>query len=130
MRLHDAIQGFSVTSSGDVDKSVGNAGERPTGSKAASPVSAFECELIESLKRCSFVPGSSPKRFVRDLPVPIPENFSLTERQHGYLLLIAFRFRRQMPKGLMERLYQFLFNHPEKLEGFRVRTNLHSVIEQ
>lgn len=59
-----------------------------------------EIRIIEALAGCSFVPGSSPKRFVwqlfgRDRAKP------LTDRQRAYLWAIAWSWRRQSPRNLV-----------------------------
>lgn len=54
-------------------------------------------QRLEALKRCTFVPGSNPKRFCRDTPL----DNTLTERQCAYIDILAWRFRRQMPAALV-----------------------------
>lgn len=58
-----------------------------------TPVSPFERELIAVVSTATFVPGTGPKRFIRDLCAGRIEN--LTERGRWYLAFVAHRFRRQ-----------------------------------
>jgi hypothetical protein len=60
-----------------------------------------EIRIIEALAGCSFVPGSSPKRFVRQLSSRDRAK-ALTDRQRAYLWAIAWSWRRQLPQDLVE----------------------------
>ena len=59
-----------------------------------------EIRIIEALAGCSFLPGSSPKRFVRQL-FGRDRAKPLTERQQIYLWAIAWSWRRQLPRDLV-----------------------------
>jgi hypothetical protein len=59
-----------------------------------------EVRIIEALAGCSFVPGSSPKRFVRQL-FDRDRAKPLTDRQRAYLWAIAWYWRRQLPGDLV-----------------------------
>lgn len=52
---------------------------------------------LEALKRCSFCPATSHKRFVRDTR----PDMDLSDRQKHYIDILAWRFRRQMPQSLV-----------------------------
>lgn len=52
---------------------------------------------LSALKCCSFVPGTNPKRFVRDTAL----DAELSERQRGYIDILAWKFRRQLPTNLV-----------------------------
>jgi hypothetical protein len=58
-----------------------------------------EIRVVQALAGCSFVPGSSPKRFVRQLSVRDRAK-PLSDRQRAYLWAIAWSWRRQLPHGL------------------------------
>lgn len=49
---------------------------------------------VQQLARCSFLPGSYEKRFVRDLEGYAPDK-ELTEKQAAFLEKIAYRYRVQ-----------------------------------
>ena len=57
--------------------------------------------IVEALAGCSFVPGSSPKRFVRQL-AGRDRAKPLSDRQRAYLWAIAWSCRRQLPRDLVE----------------------------
>lgn len=61
----------------------------------------LEAERIRALSRCTMLPGSYEKRFVRDLSVRDPVTTSLTEKQAALVESLAWRFRRQMPARLV-----------------------------
>jgi len=65
-----------------------------------------EIRIIDALTRCSFCPGSSPKRFVRQMAAR-DQGRALTDRQRAYLWAIAWSWRRQLPNELLDlaRLY-------------------------
>lgn len=50
---------------------------------------------IQALARCSFQPGSWPKRFVRDL-ASYPPDKDLTEKQQAALARVAWHYRKQL----------------------------------
>lgn len=54
---------------------------------------------LEALKHASFQPGTNWKRFVMDTPA----DAQLTERQVDYIAILAWKFRRQIPDGLVPR---------------------------
>lgn len=68
-----------------------------SGHRAMTP---DEIRIIEALSGCSFVPGSSPKRLVRQLNGRDRAK-PLTDRQREYLWAIAWSWRRQLPAGLV-----------------------------
>ena len=55
--------------------------------------------LSETLACCSMLPGSGQKRFVHSVRGLDPAR--LTERQRAYLDLLAWTFRRQLPRDLV-----------------------------
>lgn len=62
-----------------------------------------EIELGTALGLCSFLPASAEKRFARNmafLAKATPER-ELTERQRYYLEIMAWRYRRQLPRHLV-----------------------------
>lgn len=62
-----------------------------------------EIELTRSLASCSMLPGTSHKRFVRNLAF-VAEHEPAREislRQRHYLELMAWRYRRQLPRHLV-----------------------------
>ncbi len=66
-------------------------------------VTEHEIALAKALGACSFLPGSSQKRFARDLAFVAEHSpdRELTDRQRHYLQLMAWRYRRQIPKRLV-----------------------------
>lgn len=58
-----------------------------------------EIRIVEALAGCSFVPGSSPKRFVRQLSGRDRAK-PLSDRQRAYLWSVAWSWRRQLPREL------------------------------
>ena len=59
-----------------------------------------EIRIAEALARCSFVPGSSPKRFARQIAARGHAK-PLSDRQRAYLWAIAWSWRRQLPADLV-----------------------------
>lgn len=57
---------------------------------------------IAQLARCTFLPGSWEKRFVRDLAT-FPQERELTERQAAALARVAWRYRKQRGEPNMAR---------------------------
>lgn len=55
----------------------------------------YERIAIENLDRCTFTPGSPPKRFARQMAAT-PENHRLTPRQREYLWQLTINYRRQI----------------------------------
>lgn len=53
---------------------------------------------VEQLIRCTFLPGSYPKRFVQDLYAHRDEETPLTEKQAAYLDKLHHMFRRQIER--------------------------------
>jgi hypothetical protein len=69
----------------------------------AAKMTEFEMRLAKSLANCSFLPGSSHKRFCRnmaDIARLSPEK-ELSLRQRHYMELMAWRYRRQLPADVI-----------------------------
>ena len=60
-----------------------------------------EIRIAEALYGCSFRPGSSQKRFARQM-YERDRSRPLTERQRAYLWAIAWSWRRQLPAPLVD----------------------------
>lgn len=58
-------------------------------------MSAEQYQKIQALKRCTFLPGSYQKRFVRDMSAK-PEDFELSEKQAVYVDKLYYMYRRQI----------------------------------
>lgn len=56
---------------------------------------------IVALGRCVFLPGSPPKRFVRQIQGVDPARLSEAQRHH--VVRLSYRYRRQMPDDLVPR---------------------------
>jgi hypothetical protein len=69
-------------------------------------MTADEGRIVEALYGCSFSPGSSPKRFVRQM-FHRDRARPLTERQRSYLWAIAWSWRRQLPRTFVEMAYRY-----------------------
>lgn len=65
-----------------------------------------EISIAEALYGCSFCPGSSQKRFVRQM-AERDRSKSLSERQRAYLWAIAWSWRRQLPRALVEMAWEY-----------------------
>ncbi|MCL5742977.1 MAG: hypothetical protein M1541_03475 [Acidobacteria bacterium] len=62
-----------------------------------------EIRIVEALARCSFAPGTSPKRFVHQMAARAANSRSpLTDRQRAYLWAVAWSWRRQLPRALAD----------------------------
>ena len=59
-----------------------------------------EIAIVEALAGCRFLPGSSQKRFVRQM-AGRDRVKPLTDRQRAYLWAIAWSWRRQLPRNLV-----------------------------
>ncbi len=64
-------------------------------------MSPDEIRIVEALYGCSFCPGSSQKRFVRQM-FGRDRSKPLTDRQRAYLWAIAWSWRRQLPRELVK----------------------------
>jgi hypothetical protein len=69
-------------------------------------MTADEIRIVEALYGCSFSPGSTQKRFVRNIH-DRDRTKPLTERQKAYLWAIAWSWRRQLPRPLVEIAYRY-----------------------
>jgi hypothetical protein len=60
----------------------------------------FEIRLATALANCSFLPGSSQKRFCRNMGdiARLSPDKELSLRQRHYMELMAWRYRRQLPE--------------------------------
>ncbi len=65
-----------------------------------------EIRIAEALSGCSFAPGTSPKRFVRQMCARDRQK-PLTERQCTYLWAIAWSWRRQLTRELVDLAYRY-----------------------
>lgn len=63
-----------------------------------------EIQIVEALYRCSYVPGSKAKKFVRTI-YERDRKKRLTNGQRRYLWAVAFSWRRQLPRDLAERAH-------------------------
>lgn len=63
-----------------------------------------EKTLARALAQVTFCPGIGTKRFARDMAFNAgqPQSRALTERQRQYLLTAVVRFRRQIPRDVVE----------------------------
>ena len=63
----------------------------------------FEIQLATVLANCSFPPGSSQKRFCRNMGdiARLSPDKELSLRQRHYMELMAWRFRRQLPADVV-----------------------------
>lgn len=59
----------------------------------------YEIELANALWSCTFRPGSSEKRFCRNMAdlARVSPDRELSLRQRHYMEIMAWRYRRQMP---------------------------------
>jgi hypothetical protein len=66
-------------------------------------VTPEQVELAEALGRVTFPPGTAAKRVAHQMAFyaeRCPER-EISERQHGYMIRLAWTFRRQMPAHLV-----------------------------
>lgn len=67
-------------------------------------MSPDELRIIAALADCSFAPGTSTKRFVRQMS---GRTTPLTDRQRAYLWAIAWSWRRQLSRELVALALQY-----------------------
>lgn len=62
-----------------------------------------EVALARALGNCTYVPGSSHKRFARNMAFLVEADPAreLTDQQRSYMEIMAWRYRRQMPRSLV-----------------------------
>jgi len=65
-----------------------------------------EILTIDALSRCSFAPGTTQKRFVRQMSGR-DRRRPLTDRQRAYLWAVAWSWRRQLPPDLVDLARQY-----------------------
>jgi hypothetical protein len=84
-------------------------GDRPPKKTSATrppierrPYSERELAIIAAFKWVSMFPGTSQKRFIRDLisAAEHARDLGITEKQARYLVILAWRYRRQLPAQL------------------------------
>jgi len=81
-----------------------------------------QVRVRDALIRVRFPAGTSAKRFVGNLE---SGRGYLSDRQWAYMLLIAHRFRKQIPRDVLALVYQVLVEHGAKLlTGFYLPNNL------
>jgi hypothetical protein len=76
----------------------------------------YEIRLANALANCSFLPGSSHKRFCRNMAETAknrPEH-ELSLRQRHYMELMAWRYRRQLAGEFVPPSKPFDLPHPIK----------------
>lgn len=64
-------------------------------------MTADEATIARALNGCRFLPGSYTKRFVRTVAAMSPAS-ELTQRQIEHLWRVAWSYRRQLPKNLVD----------------------------
>ena len=65
-----------------------------------------EVRIAEALSGCSFAPHTGPKRFVRQLCAGDRQK-PLTESHRAYLWAIAWSWRRQLPRELVQLAHRY-----------------------
>lgn len=78
----------------------------PATSLESKGMTPDEIRIAEALYGCSFCPGSSQKRFVRQI-AQRDRSKPLTDRQRAYLWAIAWSWRRQLPRPLVELAHRY-----------------------
>ncbi|MBL8290788.1 MAG: hypothetical protein JNN08_03070 [Bryobacterales bacterium] len=73
---------------------------------ASKGMTADEIRIVEALYGCSFCPGSTQKRFVRQM-FHRDRGKPLTERQRAYLWAIGWSWRRQLPGVLVDLAHRY-----------------------
>ncbi len=61
--------------------------------------SGLVLDRIAALQRVTFLPGSSHKRFAREIGQTDPRHFTTSQVRH--VARLAWRYRRQMPEHLV-----------------------------
>ncbi len=64
--------------------------------KPRTPMTDLEVRAACALARCTFVPGSSPKSFARNMAAIAGGSKQITEGQRAYLWSAVWHFRRQI----------------------------------
>jgi len=64
----------------------------------------LQIEIAKALGNCSFCPGTAQKRFARNMAslAESEPGRELTPKQAAYLYDMAHRYRRQLPRSLVE----------------------------
>jgi len=65
--------------------------------ESKAQMDALHQERLQSLKQCSFLPGSNDKRFI----MRATRASLFTDKQKQYLTALAWKYRRQMPAHLV-----------------------------
>ena len=69
--------------------------------REAVPMTQTEKDMLLSLSKCTFLPGSWEKRFVRNLHQRSQsKDPTLTHKQREWLVEIAYRYRNQIERQL------------------------------
>ena len=69
--------------------------------KIKTPITTQEASALLALNSCTYLPGSSAKRFVRDMheiyvKTERLEDMTLSDAQHKYFHDLAWRYRKQL----------------------------------
>jgi hypothetical protein len=78
----------------------------PEAMPKSTGMTADEICIAEALYGCSFCPGSTQKRFVRQM-AERDHAKPLTDRQRAYLWAIAWSWRRQLPRPWVEMAFRY-----------------------
>lgn len=57
-------------------------------------MTSVEIDAIQILSKCTFMPGTTAKRFVRQLSC-VQSEYELSDKQQDYLWILVFQYRRQ-----------------------------------
>jgi len=90
-----------------------------------------EIRIIAALARCSFAPGTSQKRFVRQMAARVSMH-PLTDRQRANLWAIAWSWRRQLPRELADLAKRYsggLGSRGGEVNGQRYREHIKRVTQ-
>jgi hypothetical protein len=98
----------------------------------------FEREIAKGLSGCSFVPASWDKRFAQDVAAK-PSSYVMSSRQRGALLLLAWKYRRQIGLALdadnkARRITRLILSEierdPASLRGLYLPKDVQKVFQQ
>jgi hypothetical protein len=91
----------------------------------------YEVELALELAQCSMLPGSSQKRFARDLAfrAKTQPEAPITLRQRHYLEILAWRYRKQLPERYRPDRKPFNLPRPVKETKKRDRRRKSQIVE-
>jgi hypothetical protein len=92
--------------------------------KILTPMSEDERLIAIALGNCVFLPGTSQKRFAGNICGIAKTTQQITEKQRGYLYMLAIRMRRQIPKDILKLIPEEKYKQYEEQKEQRRRERI------